>query len=260
MCSRGTLREPGERSAPPPTMKRKYDNITLVITSCDRFDLLERTLESMDPWLDDFPEKIIVEDSNADPGLFDRLGAEGFRVIVNGHRLGQLASIDIAYGECNTEFIFHCEDDWEFIREPGIEAACHVLEHGTDGEGEFSVVCFRDVTGTKGCKPELFRDRMVQGSLFRYSFQQKNKFNYFTFNPAMIRYDFYKRYGLWRKFTNERSIARTMRRQGHCIAREIPGSVRHIGKGRSRIRSRNFRWMRDTTRKWFGPHGILRGG
>ena len=100
---------------------------------------------------------------------------------------------------------------------------------------------------------------VVQGSLFRYSFEQKYKFNYFSFNPGMLRHDFYNRYGPWRKFTNERSIARLMMRQGHCIARELPGNVRHIGKGRSRIRSRRFRWIRDVSRKWLGPDGTLRG-
>ena len=240
-------------------MDRVHNDITLVITSCNRFDLLERTLQSMHPWLEEIPHKVVVEDSDADPELFDCLRASGYRVIVNGRRLGQLPSIDIAYAECKTEFILHCEDDWEFVRRPNLEAACEILTEGIDGVGEFSVVCFRDVTGTKRCKSELFKDRMVQGSLFRYSFEQKYKFNYFSFNPGMLRYDFYQRYGPWRQFTNERSIARMMMRQGHCIARELPGNVRHIGKGRSRIRSRRFRWIRDVSRMWLGPDGTLRG-
>ena len=231
-------------------MRVVRDDITLVLTSCNRFDLLERTLQSMHPWLGEISHKVLVEDSDAEPDLFDRLRASGFRIIVNGRRLGQLASIDIAYAQCNTKFILHCEDDWEFSRRPNLEAACRILEEGIEGEGEFSVVCFRDVTGTKRSKPELFKDRMVKGSLFRYSFEQQYKFNYFTFNPGMLRHDFYRRYGPWRRFTNERSIARMMMRKRHAIARELPGIVRHIGKGRSRIRSRRFRWVRDTARKW----------
>ena len=240
-------------------MGEAHDQITLVITSCNRFDLLERTLQSMYPWLDEIPHKVLVEDSDAEPDLFDRLRASGFRIIVNGRRLGQLPSIDVAYAQCNTKFILHCEDDWEFSRRPNLEAACRILEEGIEGEGEFSVVCFRDVTGTKRGKPELFKDRVVRGSLFRYSFEQKYKFNYFTFNPGMLRYDFYRRYGPWRRFTNERSIARTMMRKGHAIARELPGNVRHIGKGRSRIRSRRFRLVREVAERWLGSGGSLRG-
>ncbi len=241
-------------------MDRVQDDITLVITSCNRFDLLERTLQSMHPWLEEIPHKIIVEDSDAEPELFDRLRASGYRIIVNGRRLGQLPSIDIAYAQCDTRFILHCEDDWEFVRRPNLEAARRILTEGIDGEGEFSVVCFRDATGTKRAKHELFKDRLVQGSLFRYSFEQKYKFNYFSFNPGMLRRDLHTRYGPWSRFANERSIARMMMRKGHCIARELPGNVRHIGKGRSRIRSRRFRGLRDVARMWRGRNGTLRGG
>lgn len=233
-------------------MRKLQEHITLVITSCDRFDLLERTLQSMSPWLDEIPQKIIVEDSGAEPELFDRLRRSGFKIIVNGRRLGQLPSIDAAYAKCTTEFIFHCEDDWMFSRRPNFEAACRILTEGIDGEGNFSMVCFRDVTGTKRGKKELFKEHMVQGSLFRYSFEHSYKFNYFSFNPGMLRYDVYRRFGPWSKYTNERSIARSMMRAQRCIARELPGNVQHIGKGRSRIRSRRFRWIRDVARKWIG--------
>ena len=240
-------------------MNRVHDDITLVLTSCNRFDLLERTLQSMHPWLEEIACKIIVEDSDADPALFERLRASGYRIIVNGRRLGQLTSIDIAYAECRTEFILHCEDDWEFVRRPNLEAARRILTEGIEGEGEFSVVCFRDVTGTKRSRGELFRERVVEGSRFLYSFEQEYKFNYFTFNPGMLRHDFYRRYGPWSRYTNERSIARMMMQRGHCIARELPGNVRHIGKDRSRVRSRRFRWIRDVATQWLGAGGVVRG-
>jgi hypothetical protein len=35
-----------------------------------------------------------------------------FDVIVNKKRMGQLFSIDKAYSVVDTEYIFHCEDDW----------------------------------------------------------------------------------------------------------------------------------------------------
>ena len=63
-------------------MDKVHDDITLVITSCNRFDLLERTLHSMHPWLDEIADKIIVEDSDADPELFDHLRASG----ISNHR------------------------------------------------------------------------------------------------------------------------------------------------------------------------------
>ena len=222
----------------------------MVITSCDRFDLLEATLESMAPWLDEFPNKVIVEDSDKNPILFDRLRAEGFKIVVNGRRLGQMASIDVAYALCRTEFIFHCEDDWRFRRKPNVEAACHILRHGLD-DGPVSVVCFRDTTGTKHAKRGVFEDRVLYGSVFRYSFEHQYDFNYFSLNPGMLRRDLYQRYGPWQRYANERAIARMMRGERRCIVREVPGNVVHIGRGRSRVRSRRWSWFKDAVRDWF---------
>ncbi|HEY3704503.1 MAG TPA: hypothetical protein VGL22_05540, partial [Terracidiphilus sp.] len=93
-------------------------NITLVVTSCQRHDLLKTTLETLYRNTDIEPrELIVVEDSEApmpgflaDPVWRDR----GLRWISNGVRIGQIASIDRAYAEVKTDFIFHCEDDWSF--------------------------------------------------------------------------------------------------------------------------------------------------
>ena len=204
----------------------------------------------MEPWIHELPYKIIVEDSNSQPELFNRLRTLDFRIIINGRRLGQLPSIDRAYEQLKTEFIFHCEDDWEFSRRPNMEAARQILKEGIDDEGKFSVVCFRETTGTKHSRKGLFRDRTVQGSLFRYSFDHKYPFNYFSFNPGMLRRDFYERYGPWSKFKNERSIAQAIMRERRCIARELPGIVRHIGKGRSRVRPSKWKWIRELAKNW----------
>ena len=53
-----------------------YSEITLVITSCKRFELLERTIASMRPWINKFAVRYIVEDSQESPAIFrhfDRL-------------------------------------------------------------------------------------------------------------------------------------------------------------------------------------------
>ena len=212
----------------------------------------------MKPWIHDFAHKIIVEDSDGDPDLFDRLRASNFRIIVNGRRLGQLPSIDRAYEQCRTKFIFHCEDDWEFSRRPNMEAACQLLREGMEGEGRFSIICFRDVTGTKHSSKKMFKNRVVQGSLFRYSFEHNYLFNYFTFNPGMLRRDFYERYGPWRNFADERSIARTIMSERLCIARELPGLVEHIGRGRSRSHPSKLKWFREVARRWFAPESPTR--
>ncbi len=94
--------------------------ITGVVTSCNRHDLLQRTLDSFNRFADlNLQETIIIEDSGAarpdwlQQGAFPRLGL--VKWISNGCSRGQVYSIDTAYEQVTTEYIFHMEDDWEFI-------------------------------------------------------------------------------------------------------------------------------------------------
>lgn len=106
-------------------------DITLVVTSCGRFDLLKRTLETFDLFnTADIREVFITEDS-VDEAV--RLAIPGHwrshcSFLVNRPKLGQLASIDLAYESVNTPYIFHCEDDWAFYRSGFVEGSKVVLE------------------------------------------------------------------------------------------------------------------------------------
>jgi hypothetical protein len=94
-------------------------NITMVVTSCDRHDLLKKTLESFYQTTDVEPQVLIViEDSNAPMPDFLKDFVWRQRNLIwltNETRCGQIYSIDRAYAEVKTDYIFHCEDDWEFV-------------------------------------------------------------------------------------------------------------------------------------------------
>jgi hypothetical protein len=51
-----------------------------------------------------------------------------YEIIFNEVPLKQIGSIDRAYCEVDTEFIFHCEDDWQFYRSGFIEDSLTILE------------------------------------------------------------------------------------------------------------------------------------
>ena len=98
-------------------MQQQAD-ITVVVTSCNRHDLLARTLESFRAQETEgrIARILVAEDGDADPeAVCAKFGAEYFRT---GERVGQVALIDRAYAKVTTPFIFHLEDDWEFYR-PG---------------------------------------------------------------------------------------------------------------------------------------------
>jgi hypothetical protein len=124
------------------SFERQISNVfkvTIVITSCDRHELLFKTLASFVMYNTHPIEKIIiVEDSekeiNAEcvlklltKSLLVDYGRTQLKLIHNGVNIGQLESIDKAYNEVNSEFIFHCEDDWEFYQSGFIEASHEIL-------------------------------------------------------------------------------------------------------------------------------------
>ena len=109
--------------------------VTFVLTACGRNDLLEKTLDGFFKYNTHPIERYIITEDSADPKVFEeceRLNREKYdeklEFIFNYEKLGQAASIDKAYSMVDTEYIFHCEEDWEFYRSGFIEDSIKVLE------------------------------------------------------------------------------------------------------------------------------------
>jgi hypothetical protein len=104
--------------------------VTLVITTCGRTDLLELTLKSFFKF-NTYPieKTIIIEDSGIpqDFSNIEKIVKTPLEIIVNPKNLGQIKSIDIAYSKVETEYIFHCEEDWEFYSPSFIEKSFEIL-------------------------------------------------------------------------------------------------------------------------------------
>jgi len=106
--------------------------VTVVITSFNRFDLLDRMIKSLNT-VNDYPLKeiIIIEDS-ADKEMHRKLTenfSETCKLILNEKNIGAYASIDLAYSFVTTPYILHIEDDWEFTHGGFIQKAIEVLRH-----------------------------------------------------------------------------------------------------------------------------------
>lgn len=242
-----------------------FPDVTLVVTSCGRYDLLRRTLASMDPWLARFPNRLLVEDGPGEEADLAYLRRSGFKVLVNGRTLGQHVAIDRAYAEIQTSFIFHVEDDWEFLREPDIVTAISILEAGIDGYQRVSSVCFSDRTELSWFCQETFREITINGSHYRYSLDPQHHQNAFTFHPHLLRCDFAKKIGPYSLFRSEGGIARFLYRRAYIVVTETPKCVRHIGDGRhipikrtTRIMRLSIRWKRFLEKALGMP--LRRGG
>jgi len=107
------------------------DNVTVVITACGRTDLLEQTLESFFKF-NAYPiEKVIIVEDSGKIQDFKRvqdLVPTELEIIVNKENIGQVKSIDAAYAKVQTDYIFHCEEDWEFFKPGFIEKSFEILK------------------------------------------------------------------------------------------------------------------------------------
>lgn len=93
-------------------------NISMLVTSCNRHDLLKATLESFYAVVDIEPQELIIyEDSPAEMPEFlkDFIWKQrGLKWIAGGERRGQAFACARLIDEATKDFVFWCEDDWFF--------------------------------------------------------------------------------------------------------------------------------------------------
>jgi hypothetical protein len=91
--------------------------VTVCLASCNRFDLLEKTLDTFFG-LNTYPIErfIITEDSTISEMKNKILSkySDKIEFIFNETNLGPFVTFDNMYKSITTPFIFHCEDDWSF--------------------------------------------------------------------------------------------------------------------------------------------------
>ena len=217
-------------------MSDVFDKISFVLTSCGRFDLLERTIESMSPWVFGFAEKILIDDSGYQHEILDHLHDRGFLILSNPSQQGQHYSIDRAYSQATCPYIFHCQDDWVFDRCPDLDLSRHVL----DLNPRLSLISFINLE--ERCQrryPEDYPQRLAKltlvhhnGSTLRYPPFSQNRNNVywsFSYSPHLIKRTTVERFFPYGQFIKERYLARNAQRKGYTLAYQSPGMCIHTG-------------------------------
>lgn len=189
-------------------------SVTVVITACDRLDLLERTLRSFLAY-NTYPiENFIIRDDSGledvwmkTKSLMNMLGTSRRNLLPIG-QLGQAASIDAMMRWVTTPYVFHLEDDWEFDR-PGFIEDCFI-----DMSERVSQVCVRhqdDGSARQYVEYSPLTDRAIN--------------HLFSFNPHL------RRTNLISKFegTNETILGQAMEKLGLYTLTLKEGACRHIG-------------------------------
>jgi len=208
--------------------------VTFVLTSCNRPDLLEKTLDSFFKF-NTYPIKkyVVIEDSgkpNINDHLKEKYKDHNFVWIDNPKNLGQMKSIDLAYAHVDTEYIFHCEEDWEFYRSGFIEDSLEVLESNK----KIIQVWLREVNDTNGhpLDPQYYASS-IGGKKFRLlAMHYFSVWNGFSFNPGLRRLRDYELIKPIEQFDGEPWVSVKYGELGFRAAIFDQGYVRHLGWGR----------------------------
>lgn len=218
-----------------PDAFRPGRDVTFVLTSCGRFDLLAETMATFLAFnTAPIARYLVIEDSGDETvrGVVGGLGVE-VDVIVNEARLGQMESIDRAYRTVETSYIFHCEDDWRFFRGGFVEESMIVLE----SDPAISLVNARR-TGQNSAFDAVHRmaeRRSAGGVAFRVpSTHASEIWGGYGFNPGLRRLSDYRRIGSFAARGYEKHASMWFKRQGMVAASldepayETTGGGRHL--------------------------------
>lgn len=179
-------------------------------------------------------EFIIIEDSGnkSMKKMIEQLWPE-CKLIFNEKNIGLVDSIDKAYEQVNTEFVLHCENDWEFYRSGFIEKSLEILL----AYPEVMMVWLRDMNDTNGhpLHPKVHKIGDVE---FKLVATNINGWSGFTWNPALRRLSDYKKIGPYKNVRpdlgkkagyREMYIGQEYYKHGFVSAILTEGYCKHIG-------------------------------
>ncbi|MFZ2029519.1 MAG: glycosyltransferase family A protein [Vitreimonas sp.] len=203
---------------------------SVVVTSCGRFDLLRRTLQSLRDTLDMAPATWVVIEDSGDDSVRDIIKALGIdaQIIVNKPQIGQMRSIDKAYAEIKTPYAFHCEDDWEFYRSGFIAESFTLLEARPD----YSVICLRPRAEENKLVREMPTKTVAGVQIYELDPRLHPEYFSYAFNPGLRRMSDYRRLGPFVPLGHEPDVSYAFKKAGFRIANIENAAVRHIGNER----------------------------
>jgi len=210
-------------------------DVTFVITSCGRRDLLDQTLQSLfDTDWSLFDCKILVEDSG-DPKMkeyLDQKYADVFDLIIfNDVNIGKLKSIDAAYSYVKTKYVFHCEDDWFFYRQGFLKDSIKILEH----DENISMVSLRSYYWDFQYNSQLILDERIDlENIAYYKLKDRNEktpMNGFCLNPGLRKLQYQKNLGRLQDIGAEYLLSKAYLNDGKYMVLLENSAINHIGWG-----------------------------
>lgn len=217
--------------------------ITAIFTSCGRFDLLEKTLISFYKYNDVPLERCIIIDNSALPTveqsiteLVDRNNFDSVYMLINEKNIGQVASIDTAYSFVETDYIFHCEDDWEFFDTGFMQKSLDVL---TDRPNVINVNLRVRFDGERGSMHPITEPYTTKnGTVYHeYIVGYLGAWHGFSWNPGLRRKSDYDKIKPYKQHGEESSVGQLYKDMGYVSACLENSYCKHIGINRPTFKS-----------------------
>lgn len=214
-------------------MSEIFDNrsglepFSVVITSCNRFDLLRRTLESLLATIDGPLKEILIVEDSGNEAIYEAVEGldKRIRIIINDPQLGQMKAIDRIYGEVSTEYVFHCEDDWEFLRSGYIGQSYEILQKFP----KVSMVSLRSREEQNPLIRNMPVERLGEFEFFHQDPDLHPEYFSYAFNPGLRRMADYRLFAPLHKLGREEDISYHFKKAGYWMANLEEPAVRHIG-------------------------------
>ena len=216
--------------------------MSLVLTSCGRLEILNKTLESFFINNTYNLEKFYLVEDSLDEKIYKSIELKWgnkLNLIFNRQKKGQIKSIVDTYKLVKTPLIFHCEDDWVYTRKNFIEDSLKIL--GTDNK----IIQVWLESKESASRLDIFRygDLQIVEDIGyrRVECKEGWEWGYFSFRPGVKRMSDYELIGGYDKYKNELDIGVEYKKRGYyTVIIEKPavidiGDEHHIG---------------DPTRKW----------
>lgn len=209
------------------TQETSGRDYTVIITSCGRFDLLRQTVESLLKFVDQRPAKIILTEDSGDDAVHQVFRNVDIptQIHVNRPQLGQMKSIDLAYGSVETDYVFHCEDDWEFLRSGFIAESFALLDQfpkvsmvGLRARDELNPL-------VRGSAEEILGDLRF----FKMDPGLHPEYFSYSFNPGLRRLSDFRLVAPVDPLGGEEDVSYAFKKLGFQIANLETPAVRHIG-------------------------------
>jgi hypothetical protein len=220
-------------------MEKKIDSI---LTSCGRFDLLAKTLESFFQFADMPIDNFIIYDDSCQP--FPESIVKNYpqiKFIEGNGKIGQIKAIDILYSHVKNEYVFFQEDDWLFHRTGFIAQSMDILE--TDPK--IMQVWLRSQNDRNGHGVTGVPRITKQGTRYQMmsSEYQRGKWSGFSFNPGLRRLSDYKNlfpngysgvttFNAKEPWKSEMEVGQVYKQAGFKAATLMQGFVKHLGANR----------------------------